>query len=84
MLQKPFSVSREQFCFKTFQLFEESLRKFPSTFLLNVFLQPLNLNTARVPAPVHCRNSELCYAASPSPAAENVLISDVIMISKAS
>ena len=47
MLQKPFSVSREQFCLKTFQIFEESLRKFPSTFLLNVFLQPLNLDTAR-------------------------------------
>ena len=61
MLQKPFSVSREQFCLKTFQIFEESLRKFPLTFLLNVFLQPLNLDTAR--APVQCSNSELCYAA---------------------
>ena len=77
MLQKPFSVSREQFCFKTFQLFEESLRKFPSTFSLNVVLQPLNLNTDRA-----CTAEIQNYVMRLEP--ENVLISDVIMISKAS
>ena len=81
MLQKPFSVSREQFCFKTFQLFEESLRKFPSTFSLNVVLQPLNLNTDRA-CTAEIQNYVMRLLSFPVP--ENVLISDVIMISKAS